>query len=282
MARSSFRPLLLTLGLVVLVTSGAACKRKHIPVPSVSELGYPTCPASSASAAAPAGSGSAVPAVLLAQGDLRSGPNDTRSPIVERFRIERRDCLIVATIRQEWPHQIADVEAVFDLDGSPLRVWRRWTNPLSRRPDGNADYKRFDFRTPFITAKHKADTGVVDFEEIHGPRPKALIGSGHGLLTLWIQRAKLQVGQKLREPAFDFRGVEVSKDVTLMRHPDKDEKTLGRKVRVYTFYGREGVFTDENDVVVGDVAGLVPTGLSPLPIPRPMPVFGVIDPVGMP
>jgi hypothetical protein len=220
--------------------------------------------------------------VLLAKGDMRSGSNDTRSTVVEHFRIEQRDCLTVATIRQEWPHQIADVEAIFDAQGLPLRVWRRWTNPLSKRPDGNADLKRFDFRTPVISAKHRADTGIVDFEHIHGPRPKALIGSGHGLLTLWIQRAKLEVGQKLREPAFDFRGVEVSKDVTLFRHPDKDEPTLGRKVRVYTIYGREGVFTDENNVVIGDVAGMVPFDQSPMPMPRPMPSFEPADPVGTP
>jgi hypothetical protein len=270
---TSPRFFVLASALLVLGTA-SGCKRKHIPQASVEELGYPTCPAGSSSAqSAP---------VLLAKGDMRSGSNDTRSTVVEHFRIEQRDCLTVATIRQEWPHQIADVEAIFDAQGLPLRVWRRWTNPLSKRPDGNADLKRFDFRTPVISAKHRADTGIVDFEHIHGPRPKALIGSGHGLLTLWIQRAKLEVGQKLREPAFDFRGVEVSKDVTLFRHPDKDEPTLGRKVRVYTIYGREGVFTDENNVVIGDVAGMVPFDQSPMPMPRPMPSFEPADPVGTP
>lgn len=256
---------------LLLATPG--CKRKHVPAASVEELGYPRCP--------PTG-GEPKPTELVASGDLRSGANDVRSTIVERFRIERRDCHLVATVRQEWPHQIADVEAIFDPDGLPIRVWRRWTNPLSKRPDGNADLKRFDFRTPIISAKHRADTGVIDFEHIHGPRPKALIGSGHGLLTLWIQRAKLEVGQKVREPAFDFRGVEVAKEVTLMRHPDKDEPTLGRKARVYTIYGREGVFTDEQNVVIGDVAGLVPFDKSPLPMPRPMPSFEPADPVGTP
>lgn len=266
--------LVLSVGAAALVISAMpGCKRKHIPAASVEELGYPRCPPSGAEPKPPE---------LLASGDLRSGSNDVRSTIVERFRIERRDCHVVATVRQEWPHQIADVEAVFDREGMPLRVWRRWTNPLSKRPDGNADLKRFDFRTPTISAKHRADTGVIDFEHIHGPRPKALIGSGHGLLTMWIQRAKLEVGHKVREPAFDFRGVEVAKDVTLMRHADKDEPTLGRAVRVYTIYGREGVFTDENNVVIGDVAGLVPFDKSPLPMPRPMPSFEPPDPAGTP
>jgi hypothetical protein len=267
--------------LAPLLLGGVGCKRKHVPADSIEELGYPTCPTSSAAALA-SGSGSAGAAptapTLVAQGDLRSGKNDTRGMVVEHYRIEKRDCLIVATVRQEWPHQIADVEAVFDADGLPLRVWRRWTNPLSRRPDGNADVKRFDFRTPTVSAKHQNDSGVVDFEHIHGPKPRALIGSGHGLLTVWIQRAHLEVGQKLRESAFDFRGVETAKEVTLMRQPDRVEESLGRTVRVYTIYGREAVFTDEHDVVIGDLAGLVPWDLSTLPAPPPMPTFQPADP----
>lgn len=278
----------LWIGLVSFAMTGVGCKRKHIPADTIEELGYPTCPATSASAA-PVGSNAAgasplptAASTLIAEGDLRSGKNDTRGMVVEHYRIERRDCLIVATVRQEWPHQIADVEAVFDAEGLPLRVWRRWTNPLSRRPDGNADLKRFDFRTPTVSAKHQADTGVVDFEHIHGPRPRALIGSGHGLLTVWIQRAKLEVGQKLRESAFDFRGVETAKEVTLFRQPDRFEESLGRTVRVYTIYGREAVFTDEHNVVIGDLAGLVPWDKSTIPAPPPMPTFQPPDPRGTP
>jgi hypothetical protein len=52
-----------------------------------------------------------------------------------------------------------------------------------------------------------------------------------------------------------------------------------RRVRVYTIYGREPFFTDENDVVLGDLAGLLPAGNEALP---PLPELGAADPIGTP
>jgi hypothetical protein len=63
-----------------------------------------------------------------------------------------------------------------------------------------------------------------------------------------------------------------------MRQPDRHEESLGRTVRVYTIYGREAVFTDEHNVVIGDLAGLVPWDQSTLPAPPPMPTFQPADP----
>ncbi len=34
---------------------------------------------------------------------------------------------------------------------------------------------------------------------------------------------------------------------------------MGRTVRVYTFFGKETVFADDNDVVIGDLAGMRPS-----------------------
>lgn len=245
----------------------AGCKRQHYAVDSAPDLPYPTCDG---------------PTTTLASGDLRSGPLDAREPIVERFRIERRGCLTVATVRQEWALQIADFEAVFGDDGKPIRVWRRWTSPISKRDDGNADTKRYELRTPEITIKHRSDAGTVDWEILRGPAPRAVIGPGRGMLTVWIQRAKLAVGEKQREVALDVRGVETLSEVTLERQPDRFEQALGRKVRVYTIYGREAVFTDENDVVIGDLAGLVPFADATGPMPKPMPTFQRPDPSGTP
>ena len=94
---------------------------------------------------------------------------------------------------------------------------------------------------------------------IRGARPTAIIGPGRGLLTPWIQRAHLAVGGRARESVLDVReSMEVIRDVTLARLEDRDDPTLGH-VRVYTIYGREPVFTNDEDVVVGDLMGLVST-----------------------
>ncbi len=98
---------------------------------------------------------------------------------------------------------------------------------------------------------------------------------------MWIKRAKLEVGQKVRELAIDVRALEKIELVTLRREDDLVHDVLG-PVRVYTFYGREAVFTDQNDVVIGDLAGMLPDRLNPLPAPVPVPLYGEIDPVNTP
>jgi hypothetical protein len=259
-------PLILALSALLLV----GCKRQHYPATDAVDLGYPTCPAGSETK-------------LLAEGHIRSGPMDTRLPIVEHFRIERRGCYNAVVVRQEWPVQIADVEAIYDDAWTPLRVWRRWTVPASQRADGQADIKRYELRSPEIAVKHRDDMGKVDFETYRTKKkPVALVGPGRGMLTAWLWRAKLGENGRVREPVMDFRGVEKVEDVTLTRGPDRYIDSLGKTVRVYTFYGRETVFTDEKDVVIGDLAGLVPSDRSPLPEPKSMPRFEPVDPVHTP
>lgn len=249
-----------------------ACKRQHYSVEQVPELPYPACPEGV----------DRTPKVLVDR-KLRSGYADTRQPIVEHYRVEQRGCLLAAITRQEWPMQIADVEVLYDEAMLPLRIWRRQTVPGSKRPDGSPDFKRFDLRTPQVTVKHKDDKGAVDYEELRGPgKPVALIGPGRGLLSMWIRRAKLKVGEKTREMTLDFRGVEKIAPVTLQRHPDKHLDWLGRTAQVYTVLGREAVFTDEEGFVLGDLAGLVLEEKAPGPAPKPMSTFEPPDPVHTP
>ena len=256
---------------LLLAALGAGCKRQHITVSAVPELPYPSCP------------GDAGPPALLAEGSLRSGSNDTREPVVERFRIEKRGCLTAVTVRQEWEMQLADIEVLYDEAGLPLRIWRRLTIPRDRRQDGHPDFKRFEFRTPELTVKHRGDTGEVDYEILRlKKKPVALIGPGRGLITMWIWRAHLAPGQKVREPALDFRGIERGEDVTLSRAPDQFVPSLKRIARVYIFYGHETVFADDHDVVIGDLAGLVPDALADTPAPPPQPTYAPLDPVGTP
>ncbi|RYE87174.1 MAG: hypothetical protein EOO75_14825, partial [Myxococcales bacterium] len=246
---ATVRPLapLASLAAALALLALPACKRQHHAVGSVPDLPYPTCPA-----------GVDMAPVVLAEHHLISGSADTRQAIAEKYRLERRGCLFAAVTRQEWPLQVADVEVLYNEALEPLRIWRRLTIPGSKRPDGNADIKRFDFRTPELTTKHRDDAGHVDAEILRAPRPaRALIGPGRGLISMWLRRAKLAPGQKIRESTLDFRGVEKISDVTLQRLPDVRVDWSNQPVRLYTFLGREAVYADDNDTVIGDLAGLV-------------------------
>lgn len=263
----------LVLGVAVCFSLGG-CKRferKHVPVEKVEELGYPTC------STPPSGHTEKI----LAEKHLRSGPAHTDKGIVERYSIRERDCLQVVSVRQEWPMGTADVEVLYDRGLMPLRIWKRMTLPGLPDAGEKADIRRYDLRTDPVTMKRRQMSGVIDFELLKGGRPTVVIGPGRGLVSMWIKRSKLAVGEKVRELAIDVRGLEKIGLVTLRREEDMTHEVLG-PVRVYTFYGREAVFTDENGVVVGDLAGLLPDHLNPLPAPPVVPLYGVVDPVNTP
>jgi hypothetical protein len=270
---SSQRSRLVAAALVAAVLLCGCRKPKQEEVASVPELGYPTCP-----------EGDAGPGEHVMHGDLR-GQAESMSEGAARevFDLWERGCLRVFTARQEWALGATDVEVVFDDQLRPLRAWRRMTLPRSERADGNADVRRYELRTEEVTMKQRNAQGVVRFAKIKGKRPTAVVGPGHGLVSVWIRRAQLKVGEKVREPVLDFREMqEVVRDVTLKREPDIFEPSLQRTVQVYTIYGREAVFVDENGVVVGDLAGLRPTATVATPLPAPLPLFGAPDPVGTP
>lgn len=274
LARSSWMLLAACLAL------GTGCKRQHYAASSLEQLPYPTCAGGAGSAGA---AGSATAPETIVETHLRSGSTDTRMPVVEHFKLERRGCLYAAVTRQEWPMQIADVEALYDESWTPLRVWRRHTVPGSRRADGQADYKVFELRTTPVGIRHKADSGAVDLETLRAPaKPRVLIGQGRGIISVWLRQAKLAVGQTTREIALDFRGVEKIERAALTRREDVRVDALGRVARVYTFFGKETVYADEDDVVIGDLAGLVPDALAKTPRPPPMSRYEPIDPVGTP
>jgi hypothetical protein len=266
--------------LCVSVAFVAACK-KHIPVTSVEELPYPACSADAA-AVAP-----------VASGHMRAGETARERDVVERFDIERDACgQYVYTGREEWHLMGADVEVVYDAEMKPLRAWKRMTIPGVARPDGDADVRRYELRTksPSITRRDKDGNVTYELLKIGGKTPPpegtrvaAVIGPGRGVLTMWFKQAHLAVGQKRRDLVLDFREmVETLSDVTLTREPDEFEPSLGRNVRVYTIYGREPVFADENDVVLGDLAGLRPSASVSAPEPPPIPTYGRPDPIGTP
>ncbi len=257
------------------------CKRHHVPVGTEPELGYPTC----GDAGEDAGS-------VVASGHLRSGPISTEKNVVERFALRRTACGFTLRSRQEWPLAIADVEVHYDAERTPLWVWKRMTIPGSRREDGNADIRRYELRTGEIFIKRRDAAGAVTLERLLsggrmsvpvGARVAAVVGPGRGTLTPWLQRASLAVGEKRRDLVLDFREMfEDAEMASLERGPDLFEPSLGRSVRVYTFFGRETVFADEHDVVIGDLAGMRPSDSLATPEPEPLPIYGAPDPVCTP
>jgi hypothetical protein len=270
------------LGVALVLACLVGCKRKHVPVPAVPELGYPTC--------GDAGTGDA--GVVAAAGYLRAGPLSAEKNVVERYELRRTSCGYTFHSRQEWPLAIADVEVRYDATLTPIWAWKRLTLAGSPRADGNADIRRYELRTGDVFIKRRDAEAHLTLEKLlpggrmdvpAGAKVGALVGPGRGIITAWLQRAKLPVGAKIRELVLDFRDMfESLEEGTLERNPDLDEPSLGGSVRVYTFFGQETVFADENDVVIGDLAGMRPDRTLTTPEPPPLPTYGGADPVHTP
>jgi len=258
----------------------ASCKRKHVPVDTVPELGYPACGDESAPDAGRP----------VASGHLRAGPYSSEKNVVERFDLVRTACGYTFRSRQEWPLDISDVEVRYDASFTPLWAWKRMTIAGSTRADGNADIRRYELRTGEVFIKRRAASGEVTLEKLlpggrmkapEGARVGAVVGPGRGVITAWLKRSRLPVGGKRYDLVLDFRDMFESIEwATLERHADRAES--GKTWRVYTFFGRDTVFADEDDVVVGDLAGMRPSDSLSTPEPAPLPTYGGADPVQTP
>jgi hypothetical protein len=254
-----------------------------VPVDTAPDLGYPACSD---------GGGGDETGELVARGHLRSGPTSSEKNVVERFELRRTSCGYTFRSRQEWPLAIADVEVRYDPDFVPIWAWKRMTIAGSTRADGNADVRRYELRTGDVFIKKRDAQGLVTLEKLlpggrmtvpPGARVSAVVGPGRGIITAWLKREALPVGGKVRELVLDFRDMVESVEVaTLERNPDLFEPSLGRTVRVYTFFGRESVFADENDVVIADLAGMRPSDSLAAPEPEPLPTYGGPDPINTP
>lgn len=248
---------------------------KRPPVDRVDELAYPVCTGGQRPEDLPDGE------VMLA-GHLRAGPTHREAGLVERYELRRRDCHYVLTVRQEWAQQLADVEVVYDLEWKPLRVWKRLTMPGSTESDGEADIRLYELRNTPATMTRRSSEGLEHYS-FRGGRPVAVLGPGRGLVSAWILAHELEVGDVVRGPVLDFRGmVEKVEEVALRRDADRDVPELGGMVRVYTVYGRESVFTDDDGRVIGDLAGLRLSETLDTPEPAPRRVYGEPDPVHTP
>lgn len=260
----------LLLGVALSLFGCKRFQRKHIPVERVEELGYPSC------------HGKALPEGReLWREHLRSGPHHVDKSIVEYYALRERDCLYALTVRQEWPLGTADVEVLYDRDFVPVRVWKRMTLPGIERAAERAEIRRYELRTDPVTIKLRAMDGHISYEQLLGGKPKVIIGPGRGMISVWLKRAKLEVGEKVRELALDIRALEKIEPVTLQREVDMQHPELG-PVQVYTFYGRETVFVDARGLVVGDLAGLRADRVLTTEPPPKLPMEGTVDPVNTP
>jgi len=266
----------------VCTLQAAACRRKHVPLEAGPELGYPFC----------ADGGVDGAWIAFTRGHIRSGPFSHEKNVVERFDLRRTDCGYVFRSRQEWPLAISDVEVHYDAQLAPLWAWKRMTIAGSIRPDGNADIRRYELRTGEVFIKRRDAAGKTTLEKLlpggrvhvpEGARVGAVVGPSRGLISAWLKRARLPVGAKTRELVLDFRDLsETLEMATLERDADRFEPSLGETVRVYTFYGKETVFADQDDFVLGDLAGMRPSSSLSTPEPDPLPMYGEPRPQEVP
>ncbi len=254
--------------LATLTLFGCDSCLKAVEVDSIPELPYPDC-----------GHGPLPEGEVLARGDLRAQPGMLEANVVEHWELRQRDCLRVMTIRQEWPLGIADVEIIYDEEWTPIRAWKRMTLPGEQE---FADIRRYEMREIPATMKQQTPDGEIVRKLLRGSRPLAIVAPGRGMLVPWIWRAHLEVGEVSRVPVLDIRGLERISDVSLRRDEDRFEPTLNRTVRVYSAFGRESVFADEHDVVIGDLLGMRPVDTIDAPMPEVLASPSPPDPVGTP
>jgi hypothetical protein len=203
--------------------------------------------------------------------------------VVERFEIRRRGCAEVYTARQSWAGSTIDLDVVYDAETLlPQCAWKRIASPGAAHQQ-RIEIRRFELRAGQVALSQRTVTGALEHWLLRGPPVRAIIGPGRGLLSMWIRRARLPVGGRLRESVLDMReSMELVRDVTLLRLDDREDERIGRRVRVYTIYGREPFYADEDDVVVGDMMGLVPADRMSTPLPAMAVDPGPPDPVGTP
>src|SRR5690606_32774580 len=187
------------------VTGCESCLKQR-PISSAPELPYPSCTP-----------GDAPGEVVLARGELRSGPFARDVDVYERFQVARRDgCLVAVTAHQAWDRGLTDVEVLYDAQsGQALRAWKRTALPGDPRPEAHADVRSYELRTDPIVMASRRGEGPRELREIRGGRPQIVIGPGRGLWTYWIQRADLAVGEKDRRRVLDIRALETVKEEVL-------------------------------------------------------------------
>lgn len=191
---------------------------------------------------------------VLAEGTLEDGPI-MQEDVTETFVIRNHDCVNSIEVEQRWARQITQVRALFDDTWNP--IWMRKVMWVPGEEASSRNERIYEFRNTPATMTEVETGGEVTHRYFRRGQPTRLVGPGRALFAAWIRAADLEVGQSAQEVTLDTRELfEEVDEVAIRRDADRFEESLGRTVRVYTFFGRESVFTDENGVVIGDLAGL--------------------------
>ena len=247
--RMEFSPRARALGVSVLTACAlVACQPKHIEVGEEPELDYPTCTSLDQDGSAPSGT--------LTVGALQGTEGMIERGLVERYEIRKMSCGFRFRSAQRWGGGHTEVEMIYDPNWKPLRAWRRMSAPGPRNTE-RLDVRRYELRTPEPRIRKVTTDGVLGFEHLRGKFPQVFVAPSRASIVVWVRKARLEAGQKERVPALDFREpLEKMRDVTLKREADRYQPEFGRNVRVYTLYGREAYFFDEENNLLGDLAGV--------------------------
>lgn len=165
----------------------------------------------------------------------------------EVFSSLRSDCLTVYDSKHEWNLGKNHNRLWVDDKGQPLLLKKEvW---VGKKPEE----KFFQWNTKLAALMLKMNQ---DFFRFKGELPLRVLTVGRYLLSAWIEAANLPVGGKERARVLDAREpFEKIKFITLMRKEDRQDSGLGR-VRVYTIFGREPIYTNAQNHVVGDMWGM--------------------------
>lgn len=217
----------------------------------------------------------------VAHGALRAGEQMRENTMRESFELLEDDCHLIARTSVDWALGGTDVEVLYDREGLPLRAWKRATSPGPQPIAERSDLRVYDLLGDPIMMRRGAE-GTVESWRFRAGHPRVVIAPGRGILSMWLRRAHLAVGGRLRELAVDLRdNIEVLREVTLLRLDDRDDPELGH-VRVYTIYGREPIFANDEDVVVGDMMGMRPASRVHGSLPPRLERDGPMDPRRVP
>ena len=251
---------------VAVAASLSGCQPKHIEVGEEPEVAYPECGALAAGATARV-SGLVVAGLQAAEGMIEKG-------LIEHYELRPMSCGWRYRGAQRWGGGHTEVEMIYDANWVPLRAWRRMSAPGPRGTE-RLDTRRYELRTPEPRIRKMTIEGILGFEHLRGKFPQILVAPSRASVIPWVRKARLEAGQKTRLPGLDFREPwEKVRDVTLKREADRYHPEFGRNIRVYTLYGREAYFFDEENNLLGDLGGM-----RPLNDGKPEPFFTSQDPM---
>lgn len=173
----------LALGLLALLSS---CRRKHVPV-------APRRRSSRTPPARPTPARGWSSRASSARRPTRWNPD-----VTERFSLEDRGCLRAFIARQDWHMNVSEVEGASRPPGhAPAGVEAHDHPRCAQRRRRGGHSVATSCALPRWSSPGEAWVRPGASRSC-GERPTVVIGPGRGLLSVWIRRANLGVGERVR------------------------------------------------------------------------------------